>query len=115
MELTWRNFWFESKAVFKDWIGLSEDMIHVHFGIAMFLICALILRKYRAGPLIAWSIVAACQIVNEFMDARDWINWTGSVNWNEVIKDSVWTLFWPTVFVLVWRWIGWKPEPQSSS
>lgn len=78
MKLTWRNVWFESKA----WL------------------------ESELGMLLAWSIVAGLQTLNELLDARDWINWTGSVNWSETAKDFGATLFWPTVILLSWRWIG---------
>lgn len=110
MELTWRNFWFESKAAVKELIGVSEGLIHVHFGLATFLVLALLLRKYQRGALIAWFIVAGLQFLNEAMDARDWINWTGTVNWPEVTSDTFATLFWPTVLLLLWRHIGWRNQ-----
>ena len=110
MELTWRNFWFESKAEIKAALGMSEDMIHVHFGLALFLIGAVLLRNRRKGVLIAWCVGAFLQIVNEVLDAREWINWTGNVNWSEFLKDTGATLFWPTVLVLIWRWIGRRPS-----
>ena len=56
--------------------------------------------------VLAFGIVAGVQTVNEILDARDWINWTGTVNWAETIKDFVATLFWPSVLVLTWRFIG---------
>ena len=61
--------------------------------------------------LVAWIVVAALQAINEALDARDWINWTGSVNWSETTKDTIATLFWPTVLLLAWRRIGKSPSP----
>jgi hypothetical protein len=106
MDLTWRNFWFESKAWFESHIGLSKDVMHVHFGLGVFLSCALLMRKRRNGPLWAWCIVVLLQTMNEAMDARDWINWTGSLNWTETARDYAATLFWPTVLLLIWRGFG---------
>lgn len=106
MNLTWRNVWFESKAWLKSELGMPTDLIHVHFGLGLFLACAVLLRNRRNGMLLAWSIVAGLQTLNELLDARDWINWTGSVNWSETAKDFGATLFWPTVILLSWRWIG---------
>lgn len=79
--------------------------MHVHIGMGVFLACAVLLRNRRHGMLLAWSIVAGLQALNELFDARDWINWTGSVNWSEAVRDFGVTLFWPTVLLLGWRWI----------
>lgn len=106
MELTWRNIWFESKALLKHQLGLSTDLMHVHLGLGLFLVCAVVLRTRRNGMLLAWIIVVGLQTFNELLDARDWINWTGSVNWSEAAKDFGATLFWPTVLLLSWRWVG---------
>lgn len=105
MTLSWRNFWFESKAWVEDVLGMSRDLIHVHVGLAIFLSCAILFRKRRHGLLMAWLVVATLQAFNELLDARDWVNWTGSVNWGEIAKDCVATLFWPTVIILSWRFL----------
>ena len=105
MDLTWRNVWFESKALFERELGMSKDLMHVHFGLGLFLIFAVLLRNRRNGMLLAWSIVASLQALNELLDARDWINWTGSVNWSETAKDFGTTLLWPTVILLIWRFV----------
>ncbi len=111
--MTWRNVWFESKAWLRELIGVTSDQMHVHFGLAVFLACAFLFRKRRRGGLIAWMIVAGLQTFNEALDARDWINWTGTVNWSEASKDFASTLFWPTVLLLSWRWIGQRNIAQS--
>lgn len=74
--------------------------MHVHFGLGIFLTVALLLRRRRHGLLIAWCVAAGVQTLNEVLDARDWINWTGSVNWSETAKDFGATLFWPTVLLI---------------
>lgn len=105
MDLNKRNFWFEGKAWLREEIGVQSDQLHVHFGLFVFLAFAILLRNRRYGMLLAWGIVASFQAINEAFDARDWINWTGTVNWSETTKDSVATLFWPTVLLLTWRWV----------
>lgn len=57
MDLTWRNFWFESKALLGREFGVSNDLMHVHFGLGLFLACAVLLRTRHNGMLLAWSIV----------------------------------------------------------
>lgn len=102
MDLTWRNAWFESKAWIKEALGVSEGTLHVHFGLAVFLGFALLLRRRRYGVALAWGILVVLQALNEALDARDWIMWTGKVNWAETFGDFAQTLFWPTVLLGIW-------------
>lgn len=113
MELTSRNFWYESKALLKDLILISEGSMHVHLGLALFVIGALLLRKRKRGLLVAWLCVVVVQMCNELLDARDWINWTGTVNWTEFAKDTVSTLFWPSVLLLVWPLLSRRTQTDT--
>ena len=106
MELTWQNFWYQLKIWVQFELGMSKDLIHINFGIGAFLTATMFLRKRKYGFLIAWMTVACLQTLNELLDARDWIRWTGVVNWKETAKDYFITLFWPTVMLISWKWIG---------
>ncbi|MEM6625027.1 MAG: hypothetical protein AAF674_22650 [Pseudomonadota bacterium] len=112
MEITWRNVWFESKAWLETQVGMQSDAMHTHFGLLVFLAFAVLLRHRRYGLLLGWVIVATIQIINEALDARDWINWTGTVNWSETVKDTVATLFWPTLLLVILPWI--RPKSATS-
>ncbi|WP_417525558.1 hypothetical protein [Marinovum sp.] len=114
MELNWETVWYESKAWIEGELGMSSDLLHVQIGLAVFLACVLLLRTRRNGVLIAWCLVAGLQTVNEAFDARDWIIWTGSVNWPETAKDCSLTLFWPTIFLVTWRWTGRVQMPDAA-
>ena len=103
---TWQELWYKTKELVRDELGMSNDLMHVHFGLGVFLFFAVLFRNFRFGLLFSWLIVASFQALNELLDARVWINWTGSVNWVETAKDFGLTLFWPTVIMLFWRWIG---------
>lgn len=105
MELTWTNFWYETKTWLEQDLGFSKDLLHVHFGLGAFLAFSVVFRRRADSMFIAWTLVALLQTVNETLDARDWIHWTGSVNWNETAKDYARTLFWPTVLACFFRWV----------
>lgn len=113
MEYSLRNFWFEGKRAVEDVIGLSGAEAHVHIGLALFVIAAVVLRHHRRGILMAWLFVMFAQTVNELLDARDWISWTGTVNWLETALDFLATLFWPTVLGLIWSSVNQKRDPNS--
>lgn len=95
--------WYETKAWFSEFIGIGSDQLHVHVGLAVFLVALYVLRRRRGAVWLAWLTVLAVQGVNEALDAVDWINWTGRVNWPETARDFATTLFWPTVLVLFLR------------
>ena len=107
MDFAWEELWYKSKQWLGDGLGMSNDLMHVNFGLCVFLFFAVLFRNFRFGVFVAWLIVAAVQAANEFFDAKVWINWTGSVNWPELVKDFVWTLLWPTVLLIIWR----RPKP----
>lgn len=105
--LDWRIAVLRPLEEFKDAVkaifGLSDALIHVNVGLAVFLAVALVLRKKERGALIAWGVVVVLQVANEMVDA--WVGMVrhGGINFTEAWKDTVATVFWPTVMLLVWR------------
>lgn len=89
------------KDWFKDWIGLSDTLIHVNVGLAIFLGLALLLRKQRRGALVAWTILLALESANELVDAAIGLHRNGRIDAMEGWRDFVATMFWPTVLLLV--------------
>lgn len=99
------RWWYEGKRGFLDWIGMTNAEAHVHFGIGVFLLLALLLRRNPRGLLLAWIGVLLLQTGNEAMDAIDWFGWESRVNWNDAALDYVRTMLWPSVLLLVSRHI----------
>lgn len=95
--------WSDAKDLLKDVLHVATDQMHVHAGMAIFVVVAFLLRRRTGAPWYALACVALAEMVNEVFDARDWIRWTGTVNWQETFKDAAATLFWPTVLALLWR------------
>ena len=100
MELTASNFWFEIKALPREALGFSTNEAHLHIGLALFLIGALVLGRRKHRFVFASLIVAVAQSASEALDARDWVIWTGTVNWPEIARDYFLTLFCPIVLCL---------------
>ncbi len=75
--------------------GASEDLLHVHFGLLIFVVMAVLLGKrlHSRWPLLG---VAAFAIGNEMVDIF-------ASEWQPIhsILDVANTLFWPTILFLV--------------
>jgi hypothetical protein len=91
--------WYGLKEAVARLFPITHDAMHVHVGLAIFLLSALLLRRHRYGMVLAWLATLSLEIVNEGLDARDWILWTGHVNWPETGRDMVDTLLWPSILL----------------
>ena len=85
--------------------GMSEDLIHVHVGLAIFVLTALVLRRRMRSP-IPLSVVATLALLNEVLDH-------GSPGWDpgSSLLDFLNTLVWPLVLFLLARR---GPAPDSN-
>ena len=101
MDFNAQTFWYESKAWFRDITGLSTDNAHVHLGLGLFLLGIVIFRRFKHRLAFSWLALFGIQTLNEIMDARDWVMWTGTVNWPELARDYALTLFWPSILWLI--------------
>lgn len=86
------------KTAVSEVLNLSKDALHVHFGILLFLVIAVALRKLKSAYLLAWLAVAFLALGNEYMDLRGHGGFAG--NLGESAKDILNTMFWPTVALL---------------
>ena len=108
--------WSSFKSTLSRWVGLSHDTLHMHVGLALFLLLAFVLRRRRWGVLAALGVVLAVEIGNEVIDAFDWVRWTGAPNYIETARDIASTMLWPVVLavgVAVWRWKRARAERLS--
>jgi hypothetical protein len=85
----------------KEWLhlqtGWSPAMLHVHLGLAIWLIAAIVMRR----PLRDWrplAVLAGLQALNELGDRLYFGLWRPDTLW-----DMAMTLFWPAVIMLVAR------------
>jgi hypothetical protein len=99
-DLTW--YGIKAWLIEASGVGLTNDELHLPLGLAAYLACALVLRRYRLGPVWALVPVVLLQGLNEGLDARDWWHWTGNVPWSEMLTDSLATLAAPAVIATLW-------------
>jgi hypothetical protein len=89
-------------SAFKTWLseytGAEEGLLHVHFGLIIFVVAALLLKRRMRSP---WPIAAAVffAIINEVVDyigPDPWPLWGSAA-------DVLNTIFWPFVLFLLAR------------
>ena len=98
------SLFMERKAWLVGAADLSKDALHIYFGLALFLIVRLIWRR-RGGWLLAWCAVLAMACGGEFLDMTAEANRAAiqpdAAHWHDIWN----TLFWPTVLLIVGRWL----------
>ena len=84
--------------------GLDKDALHIYFGMTLFLLIRLAWRA-RGGWLAAWIavLVMAC--------GGEWLDLTAEYSHSAIQPDAahwhdIWnTMVWPTVLLVVGRWL----------
>jgi len=91
-------------------VGLGKDALHIYFGLALFLAVRLVWRR-RGGGLIAWGAVLGMACGGEWRDLQAEIGRAASqpaaAHWRDIWN----TMFWPTVLLIVGRWL----EPRADA
>jgi hypothetical protein len=90
----------------KNWLSaevhVSHAVLHIHLGLAIYLLTSVLLRR-PLGSVLPWLMVAALELANEASDfARYHVSgwpWTPT----NTIEDIVNTLFWPTVLAVLFH------------
>ena len=90
----------DAKAGLTELTGASEDLLHVHAGLLIFVAAALLFRKKMRSP-VPLLVVFALACLNELLDVLS----GGSNDRFEPVVDIANTVFWPTVlFAIARRW-----------
>ena len=93
--------------------GLGKDALHIYAGLTVFLIVRLLWR-WRGGWVIAWLAALAMAGSIEWLDMRA-EGQTGVPQPDPAHWHDVWnTLVWPTVLLLIGRWLQPKPKANPS-
>jgi uncharacterized membrane protein YpjA len=96
------NQWARQYGVWKYEIsqatGASEDLLHVHVGLALFVVSGVLLRRRMHSPL-PLIVVAIFAVLNEVVDYFGEFEAQPS----EPFIDIANTLFWPSVLFVIAR------------
>ena len=94
----WMTFagtaWRGIKEQIEIAMAISRDAMHMHVGIAMYLLLYLVLRSSGFG-IVPLLVVAALAAANEALDLYMIVASDDPVSWGESAKDIVNTLFPP--------------------
>jgi hypothetical protein len=88
-------------SLLKQWMaettGATEELLHVHFGLLIFVVVAVVFRR-RMHSLWPVSMVWVFALFNELIDflAPEWVFYTSAL-------DVLNTVLWPTALFLVAR------------
>lgn len=91
--------------------GLSRPMLHLHAGMAIYVVTQAFLRE-RRGSVVALGMVALAELGNEAMNRLYWGSW----RWSDTLGDIVTTLFWPSLCLAVsaYRRRRWRPSDRAA-
>ncbi|TCJ39580.1 hypothetical protein [Parafrankia sp. BMG5.11] len=92
------NSYSSAKSGLGQVLGLSDDLLHVHLGLAIFVAAALLTRR-RMRSWIPLAIVTILAVANEVID------YYGPDPWNDGLSalDLANTMVWPLVLFLLAR------------
>ena len=102
--------WVSYKFWLIETVGLTNDAMHVHGSLLILCVSALVLRR-RPDSLWCWLIVFIAELFNEYADLRGAA--PGEATMDAALHDIYNTMFWPTVLLLVGRWL--QPRAREAA
>lgn len=85
--------------------GLAKDALHVHIGLAAFILVRLVWRG-RWGWVIAWIVALAGTLAGEYLDmVGEQLRGSQPIPDNAHWHDIWNTMLWPTVLLLIGPWL----------
>lgn len=90
------------KDLIEIGFGITRDALHVHLGLAIFLVLARLLRGESRFRRALFGLLAIA-LLNEASDVLMALARDGEPDWPDGLRDLVNTLFWPAAWVLFGR------------
>ena len=97
--------WIYVKSYLSLWLGVPDDVLHIFAGLAILTAGALLLRR-APWDWRPWLMVLVAESANEAYDLLQTAYSTGEGNWPSAGHDFGMTLFWPTVILVLFRWLA---------
>lgn len=96
------ELWIGYKTWLVEFVGLTNDAMHVHGSILILLLSAVILRR-RPDTVWCWLIVFAAELFNEYADLKGLAPGEDSIRAS--VHDLYNTMFWPTLILVFGRFL----------
>ena len=94
--------WIGYKTRLVDFVGLTNDAMHVHGSILILFASAIFLRR-RPDSSWCWLIVFAAELFNEYADLKGVA--PGEATIDAAIHDLYNTMLWPSVILVLGRFL----------
>ena len=94
--------WIGYKTRLVEFVGLTNDAMHVHASLFILFISAIVLRR-RPDSVWCWLIVLTAELFNEYADLNGLA--PGEASIKASVHDLYNTMLWPTVIVIVGRFL----------
>lgn len=96
------ELWIGYKTRLVEYVGLTNDAMHIHGSILILFVSAIILRR-RPDSLWCWIIVLAAELFNEYADLRGLA--PGEASIDASLHDLYNTMFWPSIILVLGRFL----------
>lgn len=96
------EIWIGYKIRLTQYVGLSNDAMHVHGSLLLLFGSAIILRR-RPDSIYCWLVVLSAELFNEFADLKGLA--PGEASIDAGIHDVYSTMIWPTILLLLGRFL----------
>jgi hypothetical protein len=108
------ELWIAYKTQLIGFVGLTNDAMHVHASLLILLLSAVVLRR-RPDSIWCWLIVFVAELFNEYADLKGLAPGEDSIRAS--VHDLYNTMFWPTVMVVLGRFLfpRRQKEPEKIS
>ena len=90
------------KIVISNVIDLSKDAIHIHIGLVVFFMAAVLWKKGRIEFICLLPVIIIAALM-ELLDLHDDFIALGYMRWSASLHDIINTLFWPIIIVVLYR------------
>lgn len=110
--------WIAYKIRLIDYVGLTNDAMHIHMSLLLLFVAAILLRR-RPDSLWCWLVVLGAEMFNEYADLSR--SASGEASIKAALHDLYNTMFWPTIIVVLGRFLFPRrlkvtaPDPSASS
>lgn len=94
--------WIGYKIRLVEFVGLTNDAMHVHGSILILFVSAIILRR-RPDHFWCWLIVFAAELFNEYADLKGVA--PGEATIDAAVHDLYNTMLWPTIILILGRFL----------